>query len=133
VFIPLTHIGRVCPVKTDVFGFEVRPQGRVSLCWSSANRDPEVFDAPNEIRLDRKPNPHVSFGFGAHLCLGAHHARAIMRGLIQKLAERVSGIEILETRELIEKEPGYTRKVGYELLRAKFTELRGCPPPECPN
>jgi cytochrome P450 len=96
LFIPLTHIGRVCPVKTDVFGFEVQPEGRVSLCWSSANRDPEVFAEPNEIRLDRKPNPHVAFGFGAHLCLGAHHARAVMRGLIQKLAERVSHIEILE-------------------------------------
>jgi cytochrome P450 len=123
VFIPLTHIGRVCPVKTDVHGFEVQPDGLVSLCWSSANRDPEVFDAPNEVRLDRKPNPHVAFGFGPHVCLGSHHARAIMRGLIQKLSERVSNIEVLETKELIEKEPDYTRKIGYELLRAKFTKL----------
>jgi cytochrome P450 len=122
VFIPLTHIGRVCPVKTDVFGFEVEPDGLVSLCWSSANRDPEVFDEPNKVRLDRKPNPHVAFGFGPHLCLGAHHARAIMRGLIQKLSERVSQIEILETKELIEHEPDYTRKIGYEMLRAKFTK-----------
>ena len=123
VFIPLTHIGRVCPVKTDVFGFEVQPDGLVSLCWSSANRDPEVFAEPNEVRLDRRPNPHVAFGFGPHLCLGAHHARAIMRGLIQKLSERVSNIEILETKELVEKEPDYTRKIGYEMLRAKFTRL----------
>lgn len=123
VFIPLTHIGRVCPVKSDVFGFEVQPQGRVSLCWSSANRDPDVFAEPNEIRLDRKPNPHVAFGFGAHLCLGAHHARAIVRGLIQKLAERVSHIEISEALELIENEPDYTRKIGYELLIAKFFEV----------
>jgi cytochrome P450 len=62
----------------------------------------------------------VAFGFGAHLCLGAHHARAIMRSLIQKLSTRVSNIEILETKELIEKEPDYKRKIGYELLRAKF-------------
>lgn len=123
VFIPLTHIGRVCPAKTDVFGFEVQPDGLVSLCWSSANRDPEVFDEPNEIRLDRRPNPHVAFGFGPHLCLGAHHARAVMRGLIQKLGERVSNIDILETVELVENEPDYTRKIGYELLRMKFTGL----------
>jgi cytochrome P450 len=123
VFIPLTHIGRVCPVKTDVHGFEVQPDGLVSLCWSAANRDPEVFDEPNEVRLDRKPNPHVAFGFGPHICLGSHHARAIMRGLIQKLSERVSNIEIIETVEMIEKEPDYTRKIGYELLRAKFAKL----------
>jgi cytochrome P450 len=123
VFIPLTHIGRVCPAKTNVFGFDVQPDGLVSLCWSSANRDPEVFDAPNEIRLDRKPNPHVAFGFGAHLCLGAHHARAIIRGLIQKLSERVSNIHVIEAKEFIENEPDYTRKIGYELLRIKFTKL----------
>ncbi len=120
LFIPLTHIGRVCPVKTDVHGFEVEPGGRVSLCWSSANRDPEVFDEPNEVKLDRRPNPHVTFGFGAHICLGSHHARAIMRGLIRSLAEKVSGIEILEIVELIEEEPDYVRKIGYELLRTKF-------------
>jgi cytochrome P450 len=123
VFIPLTHIGRVCPVKTDVHEYEVPAGGRVSLCWSSANRDPEVFDDPNEVKLDRKPNPHVSFGFGPHNCLGAHHARAIMRGLVGKLAARVSHIEILESVELLERESAYTRKVGYELLRAKFTAL----------
>jgi cytochrome P450 len=121
LFIPLTHIGRVCPVKTNVHGFEVQPEGRVSLCWSSANRDPEVFDEPNEVRLDRRPNPHVAFGFGPHICLGAHHARAIMRGLILKLSERVSNIELLEIVELIEREPDYTRRIGYELLRARFT------------
>jgi cytochrome P450 len=123
VYIPLTHIGRVCPVKTDVHGFEVPPGGRVSLCWSSANRDPEVFEEPNEVKLDRKPNPHVAFGFGAHLCLGAHHARAIMRGLIRSLAAKVSKIEVLETTELIEREPDYTRMIGYEMLRTKFTKL----------
>lgn len=122
LFIPLTHIGRVCPVKTDVHGFEVPPEGRVSLCWSSANRDPEVFDEPNTTKLDRRPNPHVAFGFGAHLCLGAHHARAIMRGLIRALAEQVSKIEILASMELIEREPDYTRMIGYESLRVRFTK-----------
>ncbi|MEO0795478.1 MAG: cytochrome P450 [Verrucomicrobiota bacterium] len=121
LFIPLTHIGRVCPVKTEVHGHEVEPGGRVSLCWSSANRDPEVFEEPNEVRLDRKPNPHIAFGFGIHNCLGQHHARAIMRGVIERLAQGVSQIEVTEERELIEHESEYSRKVGYEMLRAKFT------------
>ena len=76
---------------------------------------------PNEVRLDRRPNPHVAFGFRPHICLGAHHARAIMRGLIRALAGRVARIEILKSVELIEKEPDYTRKIGYELRQAKFT------------
>ena len=122
LFIPLTHIGRVCPVKTDVHGFEVAPEGRVSLCWSSANRDAAVFDEPNVTKLDRRPNPHLAFGFGAHLCLGAHHARAIMRGLIRALAENVSQIEILQADELIERESDYSRMIGYESLRVRFTK-----------
>jgi cytochrome P450 len=120
VFMPLTHVGRVCPEEREVFGFPVAAQGRVSLCWASANRDPEVFVEPNEIRLDRKPNPHVSFGFGVHLCLGAHHARAIVRGLIQCLSQRVAAMEMMEAVELLESEVSYVRRVGYEKLVVKF-------------
>ncbi|MDA7922231.1 cytochrome P450 [Verrucomicrobiales bacterium] len=116
VVTPLTHIGRVCPVTTDVHGHEVKPKGRVSMCWSSANNDETVFDSPEEIRLDRKPNPHVAFGFGAHLCLGAPHARLLVRTLIEKLSERVSSIEIIECEEKIETEQSYERSVGYESL-----------------
>ncbi|GAB5558952.1 MAG: cytochrome P450 [Synoicihabitans sp.] len=121
MFIPLTHIGRVCPHATEVHGHQVEAGGRVSLCWSSANRDPEVFPDPNDVQLDRKPNPHVAFGFGAHNCLGAHHARAIMRGLITKLGERVSRIEILDAQPLVEHEADYERHVGFERLQALFT------------
>lgn len=125
VFMPLTHIGRVCPVKTDVYGVEVPEKGRVSLCWASANLDPEVFAQPHEIRLDRKPNPHVSFGFGPHLCLGAHHARAIVRGLLRVMAARVKDLKVIDAMDLIEMESSYQRKIGYEKLLVKFHPLQG--------
>jgi cytochrome P450 len=121
VFMPLTHIGRVCPVETDVHGVKVPPGGRVSLAWSSANFDETVFDSPGEIRLDRKPNPHISFGFGTHLCLGAPHARLIVRSLLQTLVERVAKVEVLEAKEHIEKEANYQRSNGYESLTVKLT------------
>ena len=116
------HIALSAACVPDVHGFEVQPEGRVSLCWSSANRDPEVFDEPNKTKLDRRPNPHVAFGFGAHLCLGNHHARAIMRGLIRALAKNISTIEIIQADELIERETDYTRMIGYESLRVRFTK-----------
>jgi len=121
VFMPLTHIGRVCPVATEVHGVPVPAGGRVSLAWSSANFDEEVFDAPEEIRLDRKPNPHVSFGFGPHLCLGAPHARLMVRCLLEALAARVGGIAVLDTKELIEREARYERSNGYESLTVRMT------------
>jgi len=71
---------------------------------------------PTEIRLDRKPNPHLAFGFGAHLCLGAAHARLLVRTLLAKCAGRLARIEILEARERFERNPAYPRHVGYEAL-----------------
>jgi len=120
VFMPLTHIGRVCPVATDVHGFPVKADGRVSLGWASANFDETVFESPQEVRLDRKPNPHISFGFGAHLCLGAPHARLIVRSLLQALVDQVQGISVLDARENIENEARYQRSNGYESLTAKL-------------
>ncbi len=119
---PLTHIGRVCPVDTDVHGVPVKANGRMSICWASANRDEAVFDAPDEVRLDRKPNPHLAFGFGAHLCLGAAHARLILRTLLQHCVARVGRLAILEAHERVEKEARYDRSVGYESLVMQFTQ-----------
>lgn len=123
VISPLTHIGRVCPAETNVQGVTVKPEGRVSLCWASANRDETVFDAPDEVRLDRKPNPHIAFGFGAHICLGAPHARLILRTLLQKCVERVAAITVIKAEERVENEAAYRRVMGYESLTLKFTAL----------
>ncbi|NCA10897.1 cytochrome P450, partial [bacterium] len=95
VYMPLSHIGRVCPVDTDVQGMPVNAGERASLCWASANLDETVFEAADEIRLDRRPNPHVAFGFGVHLCLGAAHARTVVRTLLAVLCRRVGGIELV--------------------------------------
>jgi len=120
VFMPLTHIGRVCPVETDVHGVTVKADERVSLCWASANFDETVFENADEIRLDRKPNPHLSFGFGTHLCLGAPHARLIVRSLLQSLIEQVGSIEILEAVDHVENEARYRRAVGFDRLRIRL-------------
>jgi cytochrome P450 len=123
VFMPLTHIGRVCPVATEVHGVRVKAGGRVSLCWASANQDESVFDAPGELRLDRKPNPHLSFGFGPHLCLGALHARLLLRTLLLKLTQRVATITVLSATERIEKTAGYERQLGYDSLSVRITPV----------
>ena len=119
-YMPLTHLGRVCPVETKVHGTTVPPAGRVSLGWASANFDASVFDNPDEIRLDRKPNPHISFGFGTHLCLGAPHARLILRSLLKALTDHVASIDILHAEEHLEHTPAYQRTNGYDSLTLSF-------------
>ena len=119
-FMPLTHIGRVCPVMTSVHGETVPAGGRVSLGWASANRDESVFPDADVFKIDRKPNPHLSFGFGEHLCLGAPHARLLLRTLLQKCVELVDGMEIVSAEERTETEHSYERKLGYESLVLRF-------------
>lgn len=123
VFMPLTHIGRVCPADTDVNGVTVSAGERISLAWASANFDESAFPAPHEVRMDRKPNPHLSFGFGTHLCLGAPHARLILRTLLNICCDRVKSITILEASERIEHEAKFDRKLGYDSLSIKLTSL----------
>jgi len=122
VLTPLTHIGRVCPVETNVHGMTVSPRGRVSLCWASANMDENAFEAPEEMRLDRKPNPHIAFGSGVHLCLGAPHARLILRTLLQKMILRIGEVTILNSTPHIEREQAYERTAGYDSLLVRFSE-----------
>lgn len=123
VFMPLTHIGRVCPAETNVNGVTVRAGERASLCWSSANFDETVFPEAGEVKLDRKPNPHVSFGFGEHLCLGAPHARLIVRTLLRLCCERVNKITIFEAQERVEHEAAFDRVLGYDFLKVKLERL----------
>lgn len=122
---PLTHIGRVCPVDTNVLGVPVKAGDRVSLNWASANQDETVFPAPDKVRLDRKPNPHVAFGFGPHLCPGAPHARLLLKTLLHQLATRIASLTILEAKEQVERAARYERTVGYESLRITLTPRAG--------
>ena len=123
VFMPLTHIGRVCPVETQVRGVTVAAGHRVSLGWASANLDEQAFEAPEEIRLDRKPNPHVSFGFGAHLCLGAAHSRTVVRALLALCCQRVKKIRVLEAHQRVERTAAYDRPLGFESLTVAMEAL----------
>jgi cytochrome P450 len=120
---PVTHIGRVCPAKTEIHGVSVEPGSLVSFCFASANYDETVFPAPDEVRLDRKPNPHVAFGFGPHLCLGAAHARLVVRSLLKTLCEKVAAITTLQAEEKVEREERYSRPLAWESLKVRFTSL----------
>ncbi len=127
VFMPLTQLGRVCPAGAEIHGATVSPDQRVGLCWASANHDETVFDEPDEIRLDRRPNPHVSFGFRTHLCQGAAHARLVIRSLLESLCEHVDRIEVLRSVPSLEREQHFERRVGYERLDVQFHPLDRAP------
>lgn len=85
-------------VEDLTFYDTVVPEGDVMvLLIGSANRDERVFDNPDEYRIDREIGPKlVSFGSGAHFCLGAHLARMEARVALTELFKRIRGYEVDE-------------------------------------
>jgi cytochrome P450 len=72
---PLQLFERWVLEDVEVHGVEIPRGAELGLLFGSANRDPEAFDEPDRLRLDRAPNPHLTFGAGIHFCLGAPLAR----------------------------------------------------------
>lgn len=92
---PLAHIGRTVATDGELGGHSFREGELVSLCFAAANRDPRVFDAPDECRLDRRPNRHVAFGHGPHTCLGAPLARMELAVVLDRVLAKVGSMEIV--------------------------------------
>jgi cytochrome P450 len=117
---PLTAISRTCPHAATVANTTMPAGTRIALCWPSANRDEKSFQDANEIVLDRKPNPHVGFGFGPHNCLGAPHARLLIRSLLKSICDLVDRVEVTSSEPLIETESSYVRQIGYRTVSARL-------------
>lgn len=74
---------------TDFGGQQFETGQSVVMSFTSANRDERVFDEPNAFRIDRSPNEHLTFGFGAHYCLGASLARMEIAVVLDRLLTRL--------------------------------------------
>jgi cytochrome P450 len=94
---PVLTFRRTAAHDTELAGRRIRAGDKVVVLHASANRDERVFEAPDLLDLSRTPNPHVSFGDGPHVCLGAHFARLQLRVLYRETlralpaAPRVAG------------------------------------------
>jgi cholest-4-en-3-one 26-monooxygenase len=92
-----TPVNQFC--RTPVRDLELRgvriPAGEpVCLFYASANRDEEVFADPFAFRVDRRPNPHLGFGVGEHVCMGAHLARLELQALFGALLSRLDEVAL---------------------------------------
>lgn len=89
---PTRSMYRKVAVTHDRGGRTLEVGDNVLLCVAAANHDPAVFDRPEVIDLSRDPNPHLTFGWGLHHCLGAHLARLEARLALDALLDRVDEI-----------------------------------------
>lgn len=86
-YAPVT-MARLVRDDTDYNGCPMKAEEWVLLSFPSANRDPEVWDRPNDVILDREPNRHAAFGLGMHRCAGSHLARMELRVALEVWFER---------------------------------------------
>jgi cholest-4-en-3-one 26-monooxygenase len=90
---PISHFVRTATADCELHGQTIHAGDKLALYWASANRDEETFEDPFEFRVDRKPTPTLVFGFGPHLCMGAHVARAEMQSMFGLLIARMEWFE----------------------------------------
>ena len=90
---PVIQFCRTPTEDVELHGTTIPAGESLCLFYPSANRDESVFDDPFRFRIDRDPNPHLGFGIGEHVCLGAHLARLELQVVMTRLAERVERIE----------------------------------------
>ncbi len=91
---PVKHFMRTATQDTEVGGHAIAKGDWLMLCYASANRDEAIFADADDFRVDRKPNRHVAFGYGGHLCLGQYLARMEMRILFEELLPRLESVEL---------------------------------------
>ncbi len=91
---PVVHFCRTSTEDIEMHGEKIRAGDSLCLFYPSTNRDERVFDAPDEFRLDRRPNRHIAFGIGEHVCLGAHVARLELQVIFRHLTARLEEVEL---------------------------------------
>jgi cytochrome P450 len=91
---PVKHFMRSATADTELGGRKIAKGDWLMLCYASGNRDEDVFEEPDRFRCDRKPNRHVAFGYGAHLCLGQYLAKLEMKILFEELLPRLKSVAL---------------------------------------
>lgn len=94
---PVSGLARTAKCPYEIAGQKINEHDRILMMFSAANFDPSVFENPETVDLERSPNPHATFGLGAHRCIGQHFARAelesVLRAVLERMPDYVVGAE----------------------------------------
>lgn len=114
--------------QVEIGGVLMQPGDRILVSLSSANLDPQQFECPEEVRLDRWPNPHMSYGMGAHKCVGQHLAREEFRVIVGEVLRRMPDYALDEVGVAPYERQSEMR--GWTSMPARFTPgpPTGCGP-----
>ncbi|MCC5873155.1 MAG: cytochrome P450 [Gammaproteobacteria bacterium] len=93
---PLAYMRRTATIDVELAGQRIREGDKIAMWYYSGNRDEAVFEAADELRVER-PNArhHVAFGYGIHRCMGNRLAEMQLRVLWEELLPRFRSIEVV--------------------------------------
>lgn len=117
-FTPQPGLARVATSDAEVGGMTVKAGEKVLMSWASANRDEAVFADPDAFDIRRKPNRHLTFGAGAHHCLGANLTRLEARICMDEVLRRLPDYTLVE--DGIERMPDCATLYGYLSVPVTF-------------
>lgn len=117
---PIKNMCRTVVHDTELMGQQLLAGQKCMLLYESANRDETKFDDPFRFNVEREPNEHVAFGFGAHFCLGQALARLELRVMFEQLLVRIPDIELaVDPRDLPRRPANFIS--GLESMPVRFT------------
>ncbi len=91
---PLLFIMRIATREVNLGGVSIAPGSMVTVSMGAANRDPSRYEEPDEFNIFRRPQAHMSFADGPHMCLGMHLARLETRLAIEAVLDRLPNLRL---------------------------------------
>ena len=122
---PVLSFIRTVTADHEYKGHQLKEGDRVLMLYQSANRDETVFDRPDQLILDRDPNPHLAFGIGPHFCLGANLARMEVKTVFQELLSRYPDMQVTDTAPFARGDSSLV--LALQHLTATTGKDTGCP------
>jgi cholest-4-en-3-one 26-monooxygenase len=116
---PIKNMNRTATRCVQLHGQTLAAGQRLLLLFPSANRDESVFSEPDTFDVERSPNEHLAFGFGAHLCLGQRLARAELVAMVGRLLDRLGNLSLADDGPHPLRESNFI--VGLQSLPVTFT------------
>jgi cytochrome P450 len=96
---PVT-MARIVTEDVEFKGCPMKAGDRILMNFPAANRDPEVFEDPSKVMLDRQHNRHVAFGSGIHRCAGSNLARMELRVALEEWLRRIPDFRVADGAEV---------------------------------
>jgi cytochrome P450 family 142 subfamily A polypeptide 1 len=119
---PVLNMRRTATDDLEWHGQHIQAGDEILLLYGAANRDPRAFTNPDVLDVTRPHNRHVAFGFGTHVCLGAHLARLEIVVMFEELLRRLPDWELIDPEEPKIMPATFAR--AYDNIRIRFTPTR---------